>query len=142
MAKPNVIAKIQISFSGNQNWKLRILRKKVHVGISAVLVLVILVFNAINNESVISAIFRIAGYTYGPLLGMYTFGLFTKFKTKDKYVPWIAIISPIICFFLSSYSEILFSGYQFGFELLIVNGLITFTGMFIFRKTEKIEEHL
>lgn len=114
--------------------ELKQIRKKVHVGVSAVLVFVILLFNAINNESVISAIFKVAGYTYGPLLGLYAFGMFTRIKTNDKYVPIIAITSPIICYVLNSFSIQLLDGYQFGFELLILNGLITFIGLLIFRK--------
>lgn len=113
--------------------QLKAIRKKVHIGVSAALVVVILIFNAINDESVISAIFRVAGYTYGPLLGMYTFGMFTKLKTKDKYVPFVAIASPIICYILSSYSRELFNGYVFGFELVILNGFITFTGLWLTR---------
>ena len=105
-----------------------------HIGVSATLVVVILIFNSINNESVISAIFKVAGYTYGPLLGMYAFGLLTKFKAKDKLVPVIAIISPVICYILNYYSGIILGGYQFGFELLILNGLITFIGLYIFRE--------
>jgi len=117
--------------------ELKAIRKKVHVGVSAVLVIVILIFNAINNESVISAIFRVAGYTYGPLLGMYAFGMFTKYKTKDKYVPFVAIASPIICYFLNIYSKEFLGGYQFGFELVILNGLITFLGLLLIRNNNK-----
>ncbi len=117
--------------------ELKAIRKKVHVGVSVALVIVILIFNAINNESVISAIFRVAGYTYGPLLGMYAFGMFTNLKTKDEYVPMIAIASPVICFVLNTFSTELLGGYQFGFELLILNGLITFTGMYIFKEKSK-----
>jgi Na+/proline symporter len=113
--------------------EIRLIRTKVHVGVSAVLVLVILIFNSINNESVISAIFRVAGYTYGPLLGLYTFGMFTKFKTKDRFVPFVAISSPIICYVLNAYSDTLFGGYKFGFELLILNGFITFIGLWVFK---------
>jgi len=113
--------------------QLKRIRKTVHVGVSAVLLIVILVFNAINNESVISAIFRVAGYTYGPLLGLYAFGMFTKLETNDKFVPLIAIISPIITYILNIFSQQLFNGYQFGFELLILNGLITFLGLFLFK---------
>jgi SSS family transporter len=119
--------------------ELKQIRKIVHVGISALLVIVILLFNAINNESVISAVFRVAGYTYGPLLGMYTFGMFTKYQTNDKLVPVISILSPIICYFLSVFSEQLFNGYNFGFELLILNGFITFMGMWLFRKKDAIK---
>jgi len=113
--------------------ELRTVRKRVHVGVSVALVGVILIFNAINNESVISAIFTVAGYTYGPLLGMYSFGMFTKLKTKDKYVPVVAIVSPIICYILNVYSEDFLAGYKFGFELLILNGLITFIGLWLIR---------
>lgn len=114
--------------------ELKTIRKKVHVGVSVMLVIVILIFKAINNESVISAIFKVAGYTYGPLLGMYAFGLFTKFKIKDKYVPYVAILSPSICYFLATHSEQFFNGYKFGFELLILNGSITFLSLFLLRK--------
>jgi Na+/proline symporter len=109
-------------------------RKLVHIGISAVLLLVILLFRAINNQSVISAIFTVAGYTYGPLLGFYSFGLFTKFKVKDRLVPWVAIVSPILCYIISSNSEIWLNGYTFGFELLILNGALTFLGLFLLRR--------
>jgi hypothetical protein len=76
----------------------------------------------------------VAGYTYGPLLGLYSFGLFTKFKVKDKLVPWVALSSPVICYILNIYSETLLGGYQFGFELLILNGLITFTGLYLIKE--------
>jgi SSS family transporter len=114
--------------------ELKAIRKKVHIGVSATLVVVILIFNSINNESVISAIFKVAGYTYGPLLGMYAFGLLTKLKTKDNLVPVIAIISPVVCYILNYYSGLILGGYQFGFELLILNGLLTFIGLLIFRE--------
>lgn len=114
--------------------QLRKIRKRVHVGVSAVLVIVIIIFNAINNESVISAIFKVAGYTYGPLLGLYSFGLFTKLKVVDKYVPIVAVISPVICYFMSVYSEQILNGYKFGFELLILNGIITFMGLLLIRR--------
>ncbi|MFW5721547.1 MAG: sodium:solute symporter, partial [Bacteroidota bacterium] len=117
--------------------KLKNIRKKVHVGVSATLVILILIFNAINNESVINAIFRVAGYTYGPLLGLYSFGLFTRFAVNDRFIPVVAILSPIICMVVDFYSKTWFNGYQFGFELLILNGLITFTGLFLIRIRNK-----
>ena len=101
-------------------------RKKVHVLFSFILLVVILLFDALNNESVIKSLFTVAGYTYGPLLGMFTFGLFTKHKVKDKFVPFVAIASPVICYILSLYIP-------FGFELLILNGFITFLGLFLLR---------
>jgi len=102
-------------------------RKYVHVGFSLVLIIAVLIFKYINDDSVIAALFRVAGYTYGPLLGLYSFGLFTKWKTKDNLVPIIAILSPIICYFLQLY-------FSFGFELLIVNGFITFIGLILIKK--------
>ncbi len=114
--------------------RLQRLRKMVHIGLSMVLLGVILVFKLINDQNVISAIFTAAGYTYGPLLGFYSFGLFTRHKVRDRLVPVVAIASPILSFIISRYSEFLFDGYQFGFELLILNGLLTFLGLLIIRK--------
>ncbi len=119
-----------------QKWeeeKLTKTRRWVHLGISVVLGLVIMLFRAINDESVISAIFTVAGYTYGPLLGLYAFGLFTRFQVRDRLVPFLAILSPVCSFLLSKFSEVLFNGYQFGFELLIVNGAIMFLALFLTR---------
>jgi Na+/proline symporter len=109
-------------------------RKQTHLIISFVLFLVILLFNLISDESVISSLFKAAGYTYGPLLGLYAFGLFTKKNVKDKFVPIVCILSPIISFLINAYSVELFNGYQFNFEILIVNGLITFVGLFLISK--------
>jgi hypothetical protein len=95
---------------------------------------VIMIFRLINNESVIESLYTVAGYTYGPLLGMYAFGLFTRWKVHDKMVPYVAIASPLICVLLNTFSEELFRGYRFGFELLIVNGVITFLGMMLIRR--------
>jgi len=96
--------------------------------------LIIVIFKAINNDSVISAVFTIAGYTYGPLLGLYAFGMFTRFKVRDKLVPVVAIISPVISYIISANSVSWFNGYRFGFELLIVNGLLMFIGLLLIRK--------
>ena len=82
----------------------------------------------------INILFDIAGFTYGPLLGLYAFGLFTKWQVKDSLVPVIAIVSPVICYLLKLYSAQLFGGYQLGFELLLLNGLITFAGLAIIRE--------
>lgn len=117
------------------------IRRRVHVGISVLMAVVIMVFKAINDDSVISALFTVAGYTYGPLLGLYAFGLFTRFKVKDRWVPLVAVLSPIICFVLSTYSVQLFNGYKFGFEILIVNGAITFLGLLLLRvKGSRVEK--
>jgi Na+/proline symporter len=110
------------------------IRYAVHVSFALILLFVIIIFRAINDRAVIDKLFTVAGYTYGPLLGLFSFGLFTRFGVRDRAVPWITVLSPVICYFLSEFSEILFNGYKFGFELLIVNGLITFAGLLLFRK--------
>ncbi len=107
-------------------------RYLVHIAFAVILLMVIVLFRAISDRAVIDKLFTVAGYTYGPLLGLYAFGLFTKRRVKDRVVPLIAVLSPCICYLLSSYSEELLFGYKFGFELLILNGLITFVGLLIF----------
>ncbi|MBI0398852.1 sodium:solute symporter [Cyclobacterium marinum] len=108
-------------------------RKTVHLGFTLLMFFVILLFRWINDQSVINAVFLIAGYTYGPLLGLYSFGLFTRYKVKDAWVPYLAVIAPLISFFISSQSEKWFWGYKFGFELLILNGLLMFIGLWLVR---------
>ena len=105
------------------------IRKWSHLLFSVLLILVILIFKAINNESIVVAVFRVAGYTYGPILGLFVFGIYFKRKVKDKWVPFIGFLSPVLCYLISKYSEVLFNGYKFGFELLILNGLITIVGL-------------
>lgn len=106
-------------------------RKYTHIGMSILLVILILLFKLINNQSVISAVFTAAGYTYGPLLGLFAFGLFSKKQVRDNWVPYLCIASPIICYVLNLYSESLFNGYKFGFELLMLNGAITYLGLWL-----------
>jgi Na+/proline symporter len=110
------------------------IRYAVHFGFAVLLLVVIIIFRAINDRAVIDKLFTVAGYTYGPLLGLYSFGLFTRRMPKDKYVPLIALISPVICYLLSNYSVLIFNGYKFGFELLILNGFITFAGLWVVSK--------
>ncbi len=113
------------------------IRKKIHVIFSIILVLTILVFKYfIANESVIANIFKAAGYTYGPLLGLYAFGLFTKQKVKDKMVPAICILAPILTFVIS-YNSLHFFNFDFGFFVLILNGILTFIGLSLFKKKTK-----
>lgn len=110
-------------------------RHKVHIGFSLLMFLVVILFNIVNNTAVVSAIFTVASYTYGPLLGLYGFGLFLKSRgVKDKLVPFICILSPAICFFLNANSKTLMGGYVFDNELIVVNGLITFIGLLIISK--------
>ncbi|MBT3588369.1 MAG: sodium:solute symporter [Flavobacteriaceae bacterium] len=110
-------------------------RKKVHVLISLILILVIILFNFIFKDvSVIWELFKAAGYTYGPLLGLFAFGILTKSQNKDKYVWIIAVIAPIVSFTINQYSADLLNGYQIGFEILIINGLLTFLGLVLIRR--------
>jgi solute:Na+ symporter, SSS family len=109
--------------------KKRLIKKWVHLGFSILLAVVILLFRVISNESVVVAVFTVAGYTYGPILGLFVFGMYSNRMVKDRWVPLVAVLSPVICYFISTYSEFLFHGYKFGFELLILNGLITLLGL-------------
>ena len=97
--------------------------------------LVIILFNVLNDDSVVSMIFKIAGYTYGPLLGLYSFGLFMKnFEVRDRLVPFVCLLSPLFTYFISMYSEKILGGYVFDNELIIINGLITFVLLLIISK--------
>lgn len=111
--------------------RLKRVRSIVHLSMSVAVVIVILLFKALNNDAVIKAVFTIAGYTYGPLLGLYAYGLFTKLRVNDKLVPFIAIAAPVICYVLSTNSVRWFNGYKFGFELLIINGALVFLGLLV-----------
>ena len=108
------------------------IRYIVHIAIATIFFVSILIFRSLNDTAVIDKLFTIAGYTYGPLLGMFSFGLFTKRRALDKATPFIAILSPVICYILSRYSTDLLNGYKFGFELILLNGLITYLGIWIF----------
>jgi Na+/proline symporter len=109
-------------------------RKRVHIGFTALMFFVILMFRWINDQSVINSVFVIAGYTYGPLLGLYAFGLFTKWQVRDKFVPYLALTAPLLTFIISQNSQQLLWGYKFGFEALILNGLLMFMGLYLVRK--------
>ena len=109
------------------------LRKCTHLGFALLFVVFILGFKIVNSTSVIDAIYIICSYTYGPLLGLFAFGLFTRWQVKDRAVPYIAIVSPVICFAIETITKQI-TGYHFGYELLILNGALTFAGLFIFRK--------
>lgn len=108
----------------------------VHIGISIVFVLIILIIETIGSDSIITAIYKLASYTYGPLLGLYGFGLYTKVKPKDMYVPYIAIAAPILCFIIEMLMKHLYN-YQVGYELLLINGLITGLGLWIISTRKK-----
>ena len=112
------------------------IRKKVHVVFALLFFVIIVAFKPFHSDSIISTIFKIAGFTYGPLLGMFAFGMIMKKrKVNDKAVPFIAVISPIASILIDKYSEILLFGYSFGFEILLFNALLTFVGLMIFSKS-------
>ncbi|CAL2060957.1 sodium:solute symporter [Tenacibaculum sp. 190524A05c] len=109
-------------------------RKKIHILFSLILIATILIFKYfIADASVIAKIFQFAGYTYGPLLGLYAFGLFTKLNVKDKLVPIICILAPILTFLISTYTKKSF-GFDFGFFVLILNGALTFLGLYLIKR--------
>ena len=91
-----------------------------------------------NNDAIINTILSIASYTYGPLLGLFAFGIFTKTRINDTLTPVICILAPVICYLLSMNSKDWFGGYEFGHEILILNGLLTFFGLLLLRKKEKV----
>lgn len=113
--------------------KVRI-RKLSHFGMALVLIFVIIGYNLINDQAIITKLFTIAGYTYGPLLGLFSFGIFLNRKVNDRWVPLIAILSPALSYLIQAIAPQVLNGYQFGFELLIINGLLMFGGLFIASK--------
>jgi SSS family transporter len=109
----------------------------VHVSFSVLFLIIILVFKEINERSVIDAVLNVAGYTYGPLLGLFAFGLSNKKHVWGKFVPLVCILSPLLSYLISANSKALLNGYNFGIEILIVNGLITFLGLWLISSKEK-----
>ena len=110
------------------------IRKKTHIGMSVLLVVVIIAFKYILNSNVINSLLTVAGYTYGPLLGLFTFGIFTTYKIKDRYVWMVALASVTIVFMLGNIPENYLGGYVIGYELLPLNGLLTFIGLILIRR--------
>ena len=106
------------------------IKNKTHVLMSFILVCVVIIFNNLNDKSVISELLTIAGYTYGPLLGLFSFGLFSKRKLQENLVPYLCVVITILVYIINLYSEELLFGYQFGIELLIFNGLLTFVSLY------------
>jgi Na+/proline symporter len=111
-----------------------VVRKLVHIGFTFLMFLLILAFYWLNDQSVINSVFILAGYTYGPLLGLYSFGLFTRYQVKDAWVPVAALLSPSLTYIITSNSQAWLWGYTFGFEALILNGALMFLGLYLLRK--------
>ncbi|MBA7527208.1 hypothetical protein ES705_19383 [subsurface metagenome] len=116
--------------------RLRTLRWRTHILVSLLIGVVIFVFRLLSNDAVISTLFKAAGYTYGPLLGLYAFGLFTKLHLRDRWVPVIAVSSPFISFLIKVLLEFLIRDYQASFEILVLNGFITFAGLLLISQTK------
>ena len=112
------------------------IRKTVHLVFAFVFLLFVLLFKEINNPSMIGVILKIAGYTYGPLLGLFAFGILTKRKVEDRYVPYIAVAAPLICFIFDKYQKEIFGDFQIGLEIIIINGLLVFLGLLAISKPQ------
>lgn len=106
------------------------LRKRAHLMISILFVVLILLFRLLNSTSVIDAIYVLCGYTYGPLLGLFAFGILTRRVPCDRYVPYICVASPLLCYAIDSLT-FQWTGYRFGYELLMMNGLLTFLALLL-----------
>ncbi len=115
------------------------IRQRVHLSFAFIFLLFVLVFKVINNPSMIGVILKIASYTYGPLLGLFTFGILLNRNVKDNFVPFICVAAPIICFIIDKYQKVLFGNFEIGLELLIINGLITFLGILIISSPKRID---
>ncbi|CEJ70313.1 Sodium/glucose cotransporter [Chryseobacterium oranimense G311] len=109
-------------------------RKRIHLIVALSFLIMVVIFKIINDNSMIGLILKLAGFTYGPLLGLFAFGIFTKYKVRDNLVPYVCIAAPVISFFIDKYQENLFGDFKIGLELLIINGLLTFIGLWLIRK--------
>jgi Na+/proline symporter len=114
-------------------------RTLIHTGMAVLMGITIVVFHALNSTSVIDAVYRLASYTYGPLLGLFTFGLIWKRKVRDGWVPVIAVIAPILCLVLDMNSVKWFNGYHFSYELLLMNAAFTIIGLWLAVKPKNQE---
>ncbi len=117
--------------AGNQKWK----RMLVHLSFSFLMCLVIILFRELNNSSVVNAVLKAVGYTYGPILGLFAFGLLTKYEVKSRYLFWVCMICPLLSYGIDRFSEQFLWGYCFGFEILLLNGLLCFMGLWLIRQS-------
>ena len=109
-------------------------RKQVHLIVALAFLIMVVIFKIINDNSMIGLILKLAGFTYGPLLGLFAFGIFTKFRVQDRLVPYVCIAAPVISYFMDKFQENIFGDFKIGLELLIINGLLTFIGLWLIRK--------
>jgi Na+/proline symporter len=132
-ALTSITTTLTVDIFGNKNNQNQ--RQWLHLAVCALFALIVILFGYTQNRSIIDTIYTIVGYAYGPLLGLFTFGLFTHYQVRDRLVPLIAIASPIICYAINTLT-IHYFNYQWGYELLLLNGIITFIGLFIIKKVE------
>lgn len=113
-------------------------RQRVHLVFAGIFLVFVMVFNEINSPSMIGVILKIAAYTYGPLLGLFTFGIITKRRVKDNLVPVICIVAPLLCYVMEKYQKYIFGSFEIGLELLIINGTLTFLGLMLISRKKAI----
>lgn len=111
-------------------------RIQVHIAFSFLMFLVIVLFRELNDSSVVTVVLKAVGYTYGPILGLFAFGLCTRYQVRDRFLPMVCLLSPVFSYIINRYSEEWLWGYRFGFEILLLNGLICFVGLFLMREKE------
>ncbi|MBP6303098.1 MAG: sodium:solute symporter [Bacteroidia bacterium] len=114
------------------------IRQRVHLSFAVVFLLFVLLFKWINSDSMIGVILKVAAYTYGPLLGLFTFGLITQRSLNDKWVPFICLASPVVCYFIDTYQKMFTGSFEIGLELLLINGALTFAGLFLVSKKNEV----
>ena len=110
------------------------MRQRVHLAFAFIFLVFVMLFKWVNDPSMIGLILKVATFTYGPLLGLFSFGILVKRSVNDRWVPYVCIASPVICFILDKYQKQIFGSFEIGLELLIINGLITFTGLWLISK--------
>jgi Na+/proline symporter len=115
------------------------LRKTVHLVFALIFLLFVMIFKWVNSSSMIGVILKVAGYTYGPLLGLFAFGILTKRKVNDRLVPIIAIAAPLICYLIDVNQKTLLGGFEIGLELILINGLLVFLGLLIFSRPQPLD---
>jgi len=115
-------------------------RQRVHLMVALFFLILVMIFYWINNNSMIGIILKLAGYTYGPLLGLFAFGILTRRRPVDKLVPYVCFIAPILCFFIDKYQAAIFGNFKIGLELIIINALFTYIGLYLISKPVSKEE--
>lgn len=126
-----------IGTSGKSEADVTRIRKRVHLAMALLMGVCIFIFHLLNTKSAIDAVYKLASYTYGPILGMFAFGLLTRRKIRDRWVPVVAVVAPVLCFILQTHSARWFGGYKFSYELLLFNALFTFLGLCLLIRSDR-----